>query len=33
MEKPSPRDSSHDAPIALRHVDEYRQQVQPNSAP
>ena len=32
MEKPSPRDSSHDAPIALRHVDEYRQQIEPNSA-
>jgi hypothetical protein len=33
VDKPSPPDSSHDAAIALRHVDDYRQQIEPNSAP
>jgi hypothetical protein len=33
MQKPSLPDSSQDAAIALRHVDEYRQQIEPNSAP
>ena len=33
VEKPSLPDSSHDTAIALRHVDEYRQQIEPNNAP